>query len=77
MEYEVMVSWAARIKTRGVTSGKSEQAIRDDIYNSALCMFAEDDVITDETKALAKRVVNDVLPGKIGRPMTIMVSVTI
>ena len=77
MEYEVMVAWAARIKTRGVTSGKSEQAIRDDIYNSALCMFAEDDVITDETKALATRIVNDVLPGKIGRPMTIMVSVTI
>ena len=77
MEYEVMVSWAARIKTRGLSSGKSEQAIRDDIYNSALCMFADDDVITDETKALAKRVVDDVLPGHLNRPMTILVSVTI
>jgi hypothetical protein len=77
MDYETMVEWAARIKTRGMTSGKSEQAIRDDIYNSALCMFADDDEVTDETEALATRVVNDVLPGQVRRPVTILVSVTI
>ena len=77
MDYEMMVAFATKIKTRGVEKGKSNQAIRSEIYNSALCMFADDDEVTDETEALATRVVNEVLPGRVRQPVTILVSVTI
>lgn len=63
MDYETMLDWAHRIKGRCEREGKTEQQTRDEIFNSALCMFAVDDIITAATKRKARRVVAAVLPG--------------
>lgn len=63
MDYETMVEWAHRIAERCRREGRTEQQARDEIFNSALCMFADDDIITAVTKRKARKVVAAVLPG--------------
>lgn len=63
MDYETMLAWAHKIKARCEREGKTEQQTRDEIFNSALCMFAVDDIITATTKRKAQKIVDAVLPG--------------
>lgn len=63
MDYETMLNWAHRIKARCKAAGQSDQETREEIFNSALCMFAVDDIITAATKRKARKIVAAVLPG--------------
>lgn len=63
MDYKTMLAWAERIKARCGREGKTEQQTRDEIFNSALCMFAVNDFIMAATKRKAQKVVDAVLPG--------------
>jgi hypothetical protein len=66
MDYKTVVGWAKNIKADCKRKGLTEQQTRDRIYNAALMVFSDDDAITPEAIAKAKRVVKAVLPGKTG-----------
>jgi len=64
MDYDTMLDWAYRIAERGRDAGKSEQAIRDEVYNRALVAFADGDTVTASAMRKAKRIIKAVMPGQ-------------